>query len=115
MQFPPSGGGKSHPEVEVNLARSSRKDKAYLQRTRLLASPQPFQTRSRLLVELVGEAAGCCGTLRAGVEVAEEGLRRLLRDQRPRGAAHGAVGRDEQHRLALAVLGCEALEHRIGV
>src|SRR5437868_10199338 len=95
MRFPPSGGGKSHPEVEVNLASSSRKDKPHLRRSRLLASAQPLHPRARLLVELVGKATGRRGSLRSRVEVAEERLRRELGDLAAGGAAHGAVGGDE--------------------
>ena len=99
----------------MNLATLPRKDKPNLQRSRLLAPAQPLEPGARLRVELVAEAAGRCARLRRRLEVAEERLRRELRHLAAGGAEDGAVGRDEQHSLPLAVLGRESLEQRVGI
>src|SRR5712691_7900978 len=106
---------KSRPELEVKLAPNRREHKAYLQRTRLLSSAESFETRARLGVDAIGETGGPLLAVGRGPKLAEERLRGDARDLAARGAQNGRIGRDDHDTLAVAVLGGEALEERVGV
>src|SRR3954451_24748992 len=99
----------------MNLAGPRKEHKPGLRWTRLLASTQLFQTRTRLLVELPGEAAR--RLLGAGrlPQLAGERGRGDLRHLDPRSVLQGGVARDQDDVLATTVLGREALEHCVGV
>src|SRR3954470_10258800 len=119
---PPSGRASGtvpwtnpHPEVEVNLASRSRKDKTNLQRSRLLASPQPLEPGASLRVELVGEAARRRARRSRRLQVAEERLRRELHHLPARRFEHRPVRRHEHDALECAVLRGEPFEQRVGV
>src|SRR4051794_5773881 len=106
---------KSHPELEVNLARLRREHKPHLQGSRLLASAKTFEACPRVRVELVGQPAGRLPDRARRDEVVEERLRGEVRDLTSRRLENGGIRGDEQHPLELAVLGGEALEERVGV
>jgi hypothetical protein len=65
---------KSHPEVEVNLARTRKEHKSLLHWTRLLASAEPLQPLPRGRVELPGKAGRSLVAVLDGGQLAEERL-----------------------------------------
>ena len=100
----------------MNLARSRKEHKSHLasgpvysprrrrsRRARVSASSFPARPRRRL------------GGLRRALEIADEGLRRELRDLAARGRRDRRVARHEGHAARSAMLGGEALEQRVGV
>src|SRR5581483_12284001 len=80
-----------------------------------LAATQPLEPLARLVVEPLADAARPLLAVRGGAELGEEGPRACLAHLLARGPAHGRVRGDHEHRLAVAVLGGEALEDVVGV
>ena len=104
----------------MNLARSVQKRQVHLQRTRVhvrLAAPRRSARAARASRRRACRRARAAGARRApaargrGGTSASESFATSL----PGGAEDGRVRGDEQHPLAVAVLGGQPLEQRVGV
>src|SRR5919201_1582562 len=78
-----------------------------------LAATHPLQPLARLRVELVANLAHPVLAVRHLLQIVEEGLRRHLLRREAGGPANGAVGRDDDDVLALAMLRRETFEERV--
>src|SRR5438034_11681110 len=99
----------------MNVARSRKEHKPYLRWTRLLASTQPFEPRSCLVVELPSKAARPLLDPRGLPELVREGRGGDLGHLHARRVLQRRVARHEHDVLTPAVLGGEPLEERVGV